>query len=98
MRGMEAGELPEPPIEALDDLALSDPRRTVESALAAARDILDMDIAYFSEFTEGQQVIKSVQGDSGSFGFDAGDAFPLEDTYCRRMVAGLMPNLIRDAK
>jgi anti-sigma regulatory factor (Ser/Thr protein kinase) len=95
---MEAAQGPQPPIDALDELALSDPRRTVASALEAARELLDMEIAYFSGFTEGTQVIESVVGDSSSFGFRPGDAFPLEDTYCRRMVAGLIPNLIRDAK
>ena len=95
---MESAERTEAPIDALDELALADPRGTVRSALDAAREILGMDIAYWSQFTEGHQVVKSVAGDSERFGFGEGTAVPLEQTYCKRMVSGVMPNVIRDAR
>ena len=84
-------------ISALDELALSDPRHTVECALDAARELLGMDIAYFSEFTESQQIVRSVSGDSSSFGFGEGTTADLEETYCKRMVSGVIPSLIADA-
>ncbi len=84
-------------ISALDELALADPRHTVERALDAARELLGMDIAYFSEFTDSQQIIRSVSGDSSSFGFEEGTAAELEETYCMRMVSGVIPSLIPDA-
>lgn len=83
-------------VSALDQLALADPRRTVSSALEAAREILDMQIAYFSEFADGQQVIKAVDGDSDAFGFGAGTAVPLEQTFCKRMVSGTAPHVVCD--
>lgn len=85
-------------ISALDDLALTDPRHTVERALDAARELLGMDIAYFSEFTDSQQIIRSVSGDSSSFGFAEGTTAELDETYCKRMVSGVIPCLIPDAQ
>ena len=57
-----------------------------------------MDIAYYSELAEGQQVVRSVRGDSDSFHFGEGTRVPLEETYCRRMLTGVVPNVIPDAR
>ena len=57
-----------------------------------------MEIAYVSEFTEGEQVIRAVGGDARSFGFGEGTSVPLEETYCRRMVEGAIPAVIPDAR
>ena len=55
-----------------------------------------MEIAYFSEFTLSEQVIRAADGDAESFGLRADAAIPMEETYCRRMVAGQVPNLVAD--
>jgi anti-sigma regulatory factor (Ser/Thr protein kinase) len=55
-----------------------------------------MEIAYFSEFTLSEQVIRAADGDAESFGVRPDAAIPMEETYCRRMVAGLIPNLVAD--
>lgn len=91
----EAGR---PHLRALEAVALDASRSRPQRILEIARQTLDMEIAYFSEFTPSHQVIRRADGDMDSFGFDAGDAFPLEDTYCRRMVAGEIPNVIPDAR
>lgn len=85
-------------LAALERLALEDSRRTIERALDAAREVLEMDIAYYSEFAEGEQVIRSVRGDSDSFRFGEGTRVPLEETYCRRMLTGVVPSVIPDAR
>jgi anti-sigma regulatory factor (Ser/Thr protein kinase) len=85
-------------LEALETVALEDARRRVERVLDVARELLGMEIAYFSEFTQTHQVMKRVSGDAGSFGFAPGTAIPLEETYCRRMVAGEIPNAIENAR
>jgi response regulator RpfG family c-di-GMP phosphodiesterase len=59
---------------------------------------LGMDAAYVSEFSDGRQVYRVIAGDSGSFGHVRDDGPPLTGTYCRRMVAGEIDNLITDAK
>jgi len=81
-------------MSALDRIAVADPKSTVGSALDAARELLDMDIAYFSEFSDGRQVIRGVEGDPSPFGFDEGTEIALEETFCRRMVEGTIPNAL----
>jgi len=73
------------------------PPDLVSRVLTAAREQLGMDVAYFSEFTAGQQVFRGFEGDSESFGLRAGAGIPLEDTYCQRVVDGRLPSIIRDA-
>ncbi|GAC1318135.1 MAG: hypothetical protein NVSMB25_07120 [Thermoleophilaceae bacterium] len=68
----------------------------VQRLLEIAREQLGMDVAYASEFTEGQQVFRALSGDSGSFGLSKDSGIPLADTYCQRMVAGELPSTIGD--
>lgn len=84
-------------LDVLERLALADRQEAIDRALEAARELLGMDIAYFSELARGDQLIKAVRGDGGSIELAPGDAFPLEQTYCRRMLAGQMPNVVADA-
>lgn len=83
-------------LEALESVALEDSARRIERVLETAREALDMDVAYFSEFTHDEQIIERANGDSSAFGFEEGTAIALEETYCRRMVAGEIPNVIGD--
>ena len=85
-------------LEALERLALGDRRDVIEHALDAARELLGMDIAYFSELTRGEQVIRQVTGDRGAFPVEPGASVPLEQTYCTRMLAGRLPNAVPDAQ
>ena len=85
-------------LEALGELAVSDRREAIDHALEVAREFLGMDIAYFSEFTKGQQVIKGIQGEWGSAELSAGLGVPQEETYCRRMLAGELSNVVPDAQ
>lgn len=68
----------------------------VRSLLKEARERLGADIAYFTRFTEGHELIDVLEGDSSSFDFDEGTAIPFEETYCRRMVEGTAPGVVPD--
>ncbi len=68
----------------------------VDRIVELARKHLEMDVAYVAAFEGGQQVLKVVEGDTAIFGMSVGTATPLEDTYCSRMVAGDLPNVIPD--
>lgn len=57
-----------------------------------------MEVAFTSEFVEGEQVYRSVEGDAASFGLRENDGIPLEGTFCLRVVRGLLPNAVPDAK
>src|ERR687895_1963587 len=85
-------------LEALGELAVSDRRDAIDHALEVAREFLGMDIAYFSEFTKGQQVIQGIQGEWRSAELSPGLGVPQEETYCRRMLAGELSNVVPDAQ
>ena len=79
---------------------LPDPHVTPQSihdALEVARDVLGMDIAYFSRIEGGEQEILHVAGDGEAAGVRAGMVVPLDDTYCDRMIRGRIGNIVRDA-
>ena len=70
----------------------------VERALAAAREELGMDVAFVSEFTEERMVFRRLVGDAESFGWREGESISLDNTFCRLLMAGYLPNLIPDAR
>jgi hypothetical protein len=68
----------------------------IGGTLALAREMLGMDAAHVSEFTDRAQRFRHVEGDAGSFGLRDGDQLPLEETYCQRMADGRIPNVVPD--
>ena len=69
---------------------------TVERVLIAARETLGMDVAFVSEFADGKQIYRFLDGDAASFGLREGEGMPLDGTFCRRLAAGQLPNVIPD--
>jgi HD-GYP domain-containing protein (c-di-GMP phosphodiesterase class II) len=88
-----AAATPERGIGGLAELAQ---RPTVESAIAAVREFLDMEMAFTSQFSEECQVLRVICGDRESFYASEGVAVPLEYTYCQRVLDGRLPNIIPD--
>ena len=80
----------------LDGLAHLANQPTVDNAIAAVREFLDMDMAFTSEFTDEHQVLRVLCGDTESFHAGEGLELPLEHTYCQRVLDGRLPNLIPD--
>jgi EAL domain-containing protein (putative c-di-GMP-specific phosphodiesterase class I) len=70
----------------------------VQRVLALARVHLGLEVSYFSRFEDGMQVYEDVSGDSAPFYIAAGNRSPLEVTYCSRVVAGEIPNIIPDTR
>src|SRR3954451_11521503 len=85
-------------LHGLAQLALDDPTETIESALDAARQGLEMEIAYLAEFTDDQQIFHSLAGDLDTLDMAEGESMPLEDTYCQRMCDGRIGNVINDVR
>lgn len=71
---------------------------SVERALDAVRELLDMDVAFVGRITGKEQVYDILRGDGESFGVDPGHSMPLEETYCKRILDGRLPNLIPDVR
>jgi HD-GYP domain-containing protein (c-di-GMP phosphodiesterase class II) len=70
----------------------------MERVLVAAREMLDMEVAFVAEFADEQMVFRALGGDAESFGWREGADLPLEGTYCRRLVEGRLPSVVPDAR
>lgn len=55
-----------------------------------------MEVAYFSEFVGDQTVFREVDAPGLEAMIKVGDAMPLEQVYCRHILAGRLPELIPD--
>ncbi len=67
----------------------------VQKILGAVRTHLGMDVAFVSQFVGQQRYFRNVDA-KGRSPLMAGDARPLQDSYCQRVVDGLLPELIVD--
>src|SRR3954454_2855394 len=83
-------------LKGLAQLALDDPTETIESALQAAREGLEMEIAYLAEFTDDEQIFHTFAGDLDTLDIGEGAAIPLADSYCQRMCDGRIGNVVAD--
>lgn len=72
-------------------------RQVSTNALRAIRTHLGMEVAFVSQFADGQRIFRYVDAAGGAPPIRPGDAGPLEESYCQRVVDGRLPELIRDA-
>ena len=81
--------------DALED---SPADRIIQRAADAAREMLDMDLAYVADTRGGMQDYRAVSGDGESFGAAVDRPVPLEGTYCERLLDGRLDNIVRHAR
>jgi GAF domain-containing protein len=77
---------------------LHQPPETIESLLSLVRENLQMDVAFVSEFAGDQLVFRALEGDERSFGWREGESIPLDESYCKRVLEGRLPNVVPDAR
>jgi response regulator RpfG family c-di-GMP phosphodiesterase len=70
----------------------------VDRAVQAVRQFLGMDVAYVSRIDGSHQHFQAMDGDGASFGIAEGKSMPLDQTYCKRVLSGRLPNLIPDVQ
>jgi GAF domain-containing protein len=70
----------------------------IEDMLREVRETLQMDVAFVSEFSGDQLVFRAVEGDAESFGWQEGTSFAIDETYCKRVLDGRIPQVVPDAK
>jgi EAL domain-containing protein (putative c-di-GMP-specific phosphodiesterase class I) len=70
----------------------------VDRVLALARVHLGLDISWFSRFEGDLHVLEHVSGDGAQFHVGAGMKVPAVATYCSRVVAGELPNVVPDIR
>ena len=71
---------------------------TIEHLLSDVRRALRMDVAFVSEFAGDELVFRKLEGDSGSFGWREGTSFPIDESYCKRVLDGRIPRVVPDAR
>ena len=71
---------------------------TIEDMLRDVRQALQMDVAFVSKFDEDQLVFRALEGDAESFGWQEGESFPIDESYCKRVLDGRIPQMVPDAK
>jgi GAF domain-containing protein len=69
----------------------------IERMLSDVRRALRMDVAFISEFAGDRLVFRALEGDSDSFGWQEGESFPLDESYCKRVLDGRVPGAVPDA-
>lgn len=74
----------------------ADDKDTVQWAIEAVRAHLGMEVAYVSEFVDGESVYRNVDAPGLEHMIQPGDARPLEEVYCPHILAGRLPELIPD--
>jgi GAF domain-containing protein len=71
---------------------------TIEDMLRDVRKSLNMDVAFVSQFSEDRLVFRALEGDAESFGWREGESFPIDESYCKRVLDGRIPQVVPDAK
>lgn len=83
-----------------ENLALAEATRgeSIAQILAVVRRHLAMDVAFVSEFLEGKRFFRHIDSchPKNPLKIDASD--PVEDSFCQRVVDGILPELMRDAR
>jgi GAF domain-containing protein len=77
---------------------LHQPPEEIERLLSIVRENLQMDVAFVSEFAGDKLVFRALEGDAESFGWREGEGFPLDESYCKRVLDGRLPNVVPDAR
>lgn len=91
LRGLPLGEMISSPAGATIGTV------AVDRMLRIIREHLDMDVAFVAEFRATDRVFRHVDA-RGRTPIHAGDAAPLENGYCQRVVDGELPELIADTR
>ena len=71
---------------------------TIEDMLRDVREAFRMDVAFVSKFDAAQLVCKKLEGAAASFGWREGESFPIDESYCKRVLDGRIPRVVPDAR
>jgi GAF domain-containing protein len=70
----------------------------VESTLALARRVLQMDVAIVSEVDDVAEIVRHSSGEWPGVGPLVGASLPLEETFCKKMLEGAIENAVADVQ
>ena len=70
----------------------------IQEALHILREHMDMDVVFVSQFKEGRRTFKVVDLNSRHTMVQAGQSDPIEESWCKHVVDGRLPELVKDAR
>lgn len=70
----------------------------LDRVVTCARDYLGAHVSFLAEVEATHKVIRHAAGPAAAAGLAPGTRFVLEDTYCHRLLQGLIPEAIYDAR
>jgi diguanylate cyclase (GGDEF)-like protein len=86
-------------LDALAGVAREHADAAIERSLAAARELLGMQLAYIAEVSEEELRFLALDGDAAAFGSPAaGSVITRSATLCDRMLRGELANVLPDAR
>ena len=85
-------------VELIEKLEAAQESDVVEQALAAFQAHLGMDASYITTIDAHHQTVHAIVGDADIAARYTGTVFPLEQTYCMRMLNGEIPNIVPDTR
>jgi EAL domain-containing protein (putative c-di-GMP-specific phosphodiesterase class I) len=82
------------PLSLLDEAGAAFVNRVV----VAARGYLGAHVSFLAEVVGDEKVIRYADGPADALGVPVGARFPVEDSYCHRLLQGLIPEAIYDVR
>lgn len=70
----------------------------IRTVLRLTREHLGMDVAFVSQFVEGNRVFMVVEPDDGKQVIAEGGTDPLAVSFCQRVVDGRLPEVVKDVR
>lgn len=77
---------------------MDDAERAIQRILREMRRHLGMEVAFVSELRAGERIFRYVDTDLAASPVQVGEADPAEASFCHSVVAGDIPELLRDAR
>ncbi|WP_026305908.1 EAL domain-containing protein [Thioalkalivibrio sp. ALMg9] len=69
----------------------------LEEALHAVRTHMGMEVAFISEVKDDRRFFRYIEQQNGALELNVGDSDPAEESYCKRVLDGRLPELIQNA-
>lgn len=78
----------------LIEVALATSTNGTRRVLKGVKEHLDMDVAFVSEFVDGDQVVRLIEGNGDLFGLEVDSSIPLEQVYRWQFFQETAPNVV----
>lgn len=93
---LRAAECPACGLRLGDEPRAASPAQVIDGSLVLLREMMDMDVALLTQITGDREVVRHCAGEWPGAGDLSGAEVPVEDTFCKRLLAGEIENIVPD--